>query len=169
MCHFLFVGIPADSSEVLHPLRGLGLSTRVATNPHLGGFFPSDHSMFVVTRGSCSCDLYVDSMADDSGVAAPEEGAARRRYQRKGWSDAKIERALDSMRKSRQRPHATFLLDAVRSLLGDLTDVYLYVHWFDGPIETEPLPCSGRVSQTLAEFVEVGGRIREDELVRITR
>jgi hypothetical protein len=116
MCHFAIVEISSESPELPD-----GLRFEPNRYPELG---PAQvgAKLVAVTDGHCSCGIY------RSGRRPKEQ--LRAKYQKRGWSHAKIERALrdhDTARPSEQVPaqFERWLGDASR-LLGE---VRLFVHW----------------------------------------
>lgn len=75
-----------------------GFGVRPSMNPHLAALFPSSDTRFEVTHGQCSCDLVgLEEIEDEARI--------RRQYQKKGWSETKIVRALAD--RHRAREHST--------------------------------------------------------------
>jgi len=58
-----------------------------------GHFYPEHLVAYSITSGGCACDLV--TAGPPSGDADVERERLRRKYERKGWSKAKIQRALD--------------------------------------------------------------------------
>src|SRR5688572_20722965 len=94
MCWFVTLGVsPAGAAalEVIGHSRS-GLHVRKSSNPHVARIFGDADIRFDVTHGGCSCDFY-------AAVPEPDPNhieRARARYRRKGWSEAKIARALEA-------------------------------------------------------------------------
>ncbi len=111
MCNFLLVGAPRGIlADAARPARDLQL--RRISAQSLPGVFPSDLDAFFVTSGQCSCGLYFRSEMPDK-VDRREIA-----YRRKGWSDAKIRRALAQVDHAEQTHAQTPGLRAdVRALL----------------------------------------------------
>ncbi len=64
---------------------------------------------------------------------------ARTRYRKRGWSDAKIERALASMRRVPEPDDGLnrVIADLLRDLVAECGEVAVWVHDFHGKVETE--------------------------------
>lgn len=107
MCFRLYIAHPARS-----PLPAPdGFALRVAA---LAGF-PRDVEVLSAERGGCACDLV---------WAADDADAERARMRQKGWSDSKIQQALDARAHARNQRHPTraaferWLTTAVQSAPG---------------------------------------------------
>ena len=149
MCPFLTISIPAQTvPEVpttlrreVHFAKQLNRSVTVHT--------PPDWISCVATSGSCSCDFY--SARDDS----PEDESKRiSKYRKQGWSEAKIQRVIESRATATMR--SAGLRDDIVDMVADFTHAFgqirLSLHWYSGDTETESfsLNNSGRV--LLADF-----------------
>src|SRR4051794_23570401 len=92
MCFIVTVGVAGFRGDVTAPFRAAGFSTAVPVNP-TSAAMPRDAVRFDVTAGGCSCSFYCGDIPPKSD-ADPE--AERRKYALKGWSQAKIDRAIAS-------------------------------------------------------------------------
>jgi hypothetical protein len=95
---------------------------------------------FLVPGTTCSCGLYQAPNAVRSNKGNLEQ--RRKKYERLGWSQPKIERALlDNETSARMReddglnPELVGLLSKIMGLAGK---VLVWVHWFSGSVEKEP-------------------------------
>lgn len=85
MCYFLFFGFPERyryGDLPKHPPHIVLTAVVPASN--------DGTSWYWITSGMCACDLYQPS------EKPPKLDQMRKRYLKKGWSEAKIERALQS-------------------------------------------------------------------------
>jgi hypothetical protein len=121
----------------------------------------------------CSCDLYCAASNRDAEAKRLER--LRRDYSRRGWSPAKIERALEQSAGHHKQLNQAFiaLRPDVRQLLEDLSnrvgEVAVVVHWFSGLVEDErftikPIPAIESARLSAEEFP-----LNEDELLLIRR
>src|ERR1043166_8628453 len=99
MCHLITIGVSPDFSDLTVLFRSHDLHIAPAVNPDVRAAMPSQYTTFDVTDGGCSCSLYAGIRASST----LDESAERARYARKGWSEAKITRALESKRASHGR------------------------------------------------------------------
>jgi hypothetical protein len=143
MCFFLTVAVPAKHADRISEVFGRGFQTHASTNPSVTAAFPVGYEARLVTSGMCSCDLYARP-----GAAAASDPAAhlRRKYERLGWSEAKIQRALEQAVASASKLHrpTSGFRDDVTERLGALCraagSVAFVVHWYNGDVQTERLP-----------------------------
>src|SRR5687768_11814114 len=92
MCYLVTIGTrgsQADIEGLLGP--NSRLVVQPSRNPSLRLLFPQRDQLFQVTSGGCSCDLV---MCSHEPLRNEQRARLRARYQRKGWSPAKIGRAL---------------------------------------------------------------------------
>src|SRR5262245_41301480 len=94
MCQLVTIGIPRSVGPVLTEFGGPrdGLAVTPSRNPHVASIFPTTDLRLDVTIGGCSCSL----VARHHGARPGDEANQRRRYERLGWSRAKIDRALQA-------------------------------------------------------------------------
>ena len=96
MCWFLFLQIPADSIEEFRKALPSDLNTHSISPPQVRSNVGK--TVIHITEEMCSCGLYRDSALSES----EKESKQRLKYSKRGWSDAKIERALHQTKTSRQ-------------------------------------------------------------------
>src|SRR5687767_15023192 len=94
MCVIVTVGIAGFRGDATAPFRAAGFATRPAVNA-TSAAMPRNAVRIDVTAAGCSCNFY---SGDTPQKSAADPDAERRRYARKGWSQAKIERAIESSR-----------------------------------------------------------------------
>jgi hypothetical protein len=158
MCFFLTIGVPADNASRLEDAIPRGLAVHPVANPSILRMLPAGYRTFVLTSGSCSCDLY---RAPTPAIGATEDHAAklRRKYARRGWSEAKIQRAL-AQAAVRPEPEEPFvgLRPDVRQLLARLVEeigeLALVNHWYNGDVETEEFEVVQGLKLDAAELQE---------------
>lgn len=97
MCNFLLVGVPKDILPDA-PKLTRGLHLQPIARQALPSVFPSDLDAYFLMSGQCSCDLF---RVEARSKVDQREAA----YRRKGWSEAKIRRALEQVDHS-ERAHA---------------------------------------------------------------
>lgn len=162
MCHFLTISIPGETvPEVPKQFRGKIYFTE-HTNRSVTEHTPADWTSFTATSGGCSCDFY---RAPDN---APQSKLAKK-YRKRGWSDAKIQRALESHKTSPGR--SAGLRDDILEVITDLTNAFgeirLSLHWYSGNVETEEFSLNdlGRIS--LEDFRRDTTTLGDETTVRI--
>lgn len=151
MCHFLTIAVPRKSvPEVPEKFRRT-IRFDEHTNQSVIRHAPSEWTCFTATSGGCSCDFYRVPF-DDSDDSANRV----KKYQRKGWSDAKIQRALDCRKEiPRVAPGLREdILELVTDLTSELGEIRLALHWYSGDVETEKFPLLDAGEVSLADFRE---------------
>lgn len=154
MCWFITIGVPARIASTI-AARSHGIDLMPFDDSPTTSLFPAGLSCFVATHGGCSCDL----MEFPASERRFDEAKARARLARRGWPDAKIDRAVASKRESLSRPvepkRGTGVA-ALRELIADLVRasgrVYLLAHIYSGNIHSEAAEVCARMELTLVEF-----------------
>src|SRR5271156_4822792 len=100
MCYFIGLGLPSPASGRLIEEFERGYMLPPTSNASIRAGLPASFQSRLLTSGMCSCDLY-----RRPGVPSPEPSPERMRdrYRKRGWSEAKIDRAIS---RSRARPGA---------------------------------------------------------------
>ena len=169
MCWFVALGVPQDAAAQLDLLADdtleFGLSR--AANPRLRALFPSTDVLFWVTHGGCSCDLWIDERARHSETL----DRTRREYEKKGWSKAKIARALAST----QQVQSARVLDSTEAhfrqwnveFVERFGAVRLFAHLYRGSQDEEQVDVIERRRLDTAEFLTAS--LPADVTVEISR
>lgn len=158
MCALIHLGVPR--SYRLAPRR-LPRIDRI-DNPSVAQAFGEPFAQFSITEGQCSCDLY------GRPQPAPDLEGKRRKYERMGWSSAKIERAL-----AESRDDDSGLREDVAALVAEIAEaageVRLVVHTYHGSFVEENVAVRERATMS-AKDLRARGRhaIEEDTLYTIT-
>jgi hypothetical protein len=102
-----------------------------------------------------------------------DPGEDRRRYERKGWSQSKIDRAIESKRAAHARPSSQpdlskYFVEAIEHLTAGGARVTLLAHSFSGGFD-EPFEVAAVEPTPLGAFLEVHGEFPEDTLVTIIK
>jgi hypothetical protein len=169
MCQLVTIGVPKSARPVSTEFGGPrdGLAVTPSRNPHVAKIFPTTDVRLDVTIGGCSCGL-IEARHD-----APVDHVAnqRRRYERLGWSRAKIDGALQASAaaEGRERPneHARKFRDGVLALLDRVPSLRLFVHMYTGAFDAEAVAAKGAARMTRTEYEAAHGAIPEDTLVEI--
>jgi hypothetical protein len=149
MCHFLTISVPAQKvPEVPKTLRR-EVHFAKQLNRSVTVHAPPDWISFVVTSGGCSCDFY------RSGDDSPDDESKRiSKYRKQGWSEAKIQRVIESMTTATMR--SVGLRDDIVEMVADFTHAFgqirLSLHWYSGDIETESFSLNDFGRVLLADF-----------------
>lgn len=134
MCHFLTIAVPRKTVPDVPNAFRRTIRFDEQANPSVTEHVPRDWICFTATSGGCSCDFYRVAIE-------PWDSTLRRRkkYEKKGWSDAKVQRALGCHKETTLRP--TGLREDIFELVSCLTNALgesrLGLHWYNGNVETE--------------------------------
>ena len=144
MCFFLTIAVPEAHAERMQETFGGvggGFELRAMTNVSVLSALPSRFAARFLTLGGCSCDLYARPRASHE-TDADAEAHLRRKYAKRGWSEAKIARAIEQTSATAGARTATSgLREDVIELLLALCDaagsVAVFVHWYSGDVNDE--------------------------------
>jgi hypothetical protein len=170
MCYFITVGIPDEDVPLLDDHLPRGLDLAPSANPSVLEQMGPGFRTYLLTSGGCSCDLF---RKPRTATEHDEQELLRHKYEKKGWSAAKIDRALAQRRQSRGPEPSPGLAIVVQRFLAQLAtragQVAVLVHWYRGDVEKTQFACkTGRVLP--AETVSAEGLpLEADEIVRVKR
>ncbi len=171
MCRFVTATLPATAPiPALDAIaRSHGRQFQRLLSPSVEGQLKAGESYFLTTLGHCDCDAPLGQ----SRSQGSDEGEEARKLARKGWSPAKVARALAQKRESAE---ASFLArdgealmrwaDFVRAVLasGHVPELGLLLHHFRGPLDEEVSVRERRPVKVTAELPEVLRELDEDVL-----
>ncbi len=167
MCHYVTVGVPAEKAGYLEQAIPRGLVADPTANHSIARHLPKDYRTYLVTSGMCSCDLF------RRPVGPVEQEAHRKKfhkkYQKRGWSKAKIERAMAQA--ASKAPAVTFsglrpdLREGLADLVGKTRELAIVVHWYNGLVETEQVPIGEAESVDVEPFRSGQVPVQEDQLL----
>jgi hypothetical protein len=171
LCYFVTVGAREAGVSILdaEKRRREGLDVAPALNPHVVALFPPADKLFLITHGGCSCELYAARGARGSDKETIEKERAR--YRKKGWSEAKIRRALETKlaarapvpRSQREDTPMEKLSDLLTRLAAVPGGVRIFVHAYSGSVDEEIV--TGRRGKSLSVRSAIDGAIPEDVVV----
>ncbi len=173
MCYFITVAATADKAEALRNVRKGGIEASPYTNRHLSRQLPEGCQTFALTSGGCSCDLYAGGSDNDE----PDRGdltRLRKKYEKKGWPEAKIERAIGNPEhRLRQRQPFVGLRPDVRSLLADIVEqcgeLAIVIHFYSGNVEDEHITLQQSDHISPSDLRDATRTIAEDTIVWVRR
>lgn len=137
MCYFITLAVPATHEKLILAHVPRGMHVAPAANPHMIRALPAGFVTRYLMAGGCSCDLFSTDQSVDHSF---DEAKLRHAYSSRGWSDAKIDRAIAQKRQAQHTvAHRVGFRDDVTSLLQTLVEaiprVGLFVHWYDSGID----------------------------------
>jgi hypothetical protein len=143
VCYFIAVGVRDEGARALELERQKrdGFGVVPAANAYIAALFPKEDRLFWITHGGCSCDL----VKSRSSVSESGREKERAQYRRKGWSGAKIDRALQAKHASKTQVPRGQRDDTPMERLDDLLvrlsrthgGVRVFVHMFEGSVDEE--------------------------------
>lgn len=167
MCYFITIAVPIIAAErvcTAHAARGMHIaptvnaSARAAAGP---GRVP-----LLVTTGGCSCDWYKRPAESD---VDSKSAKARARYERMGWSKAKIERALEGMARSPRHDFGLHpvVIELLQAVARDCGAAAVWVHDFSGAVEVESYAITTRESWAPSDLSTRAATLAADTIVEI--
>ena len=170
MCYLLTIGT-RESLAGVKAMLGPGrlLTVRTSRNAALRSAFPKADQLFELTSGQCSCDLVIRSTQ-----RSVEDHRARLQalYDGRGWSQAKIARALAESESDLERQLAgqaapgTQLWALLRALAAKPGGLRVLVHPMQGSSTTKRFKSVGVSAFPVDRLVDAGV-IPEDMLAEI--
>ena len=164
MCVIVTVGVAGFRGDVAATFRASGFAAEPAANP-TSAAMPSNGARLDITAGGCSCSFYCGDTPQK-----PDPEAARRRYERKGWTQAKIDRALAASQTAHKGKPRNDLSVQFASAVGALAKqgarVTLLAHMFSGSFD-EPFEIAGTTALPLEHYLETRNYFPEDTLVTL--
>ena len=173
MCYFITVAAVGSTAEALLNVRSRGLDVSPYTNRYLSRQLPEGSRTFALTSGGCSCGLYRGDPPNDEQDQEVLK-RLRTKYQKKGWSQAKIERAIgDPEHRLRQRQPFVGLRPDIRSLLADIAEQYgelaIVIHFYSGNVEDEHITLQQGDHISPSDLRDAKRTIGEDTIVWVRR
>lgn len=169
MCYLIHIGVPAKHAGAVR--TGRVPHVEAHENPSVSRAFGPSIATFSVTDGQCACNLYT---SPDAPSRDRDSATSRRKYERLGWSEAKIARALGaSEESSRLRQHPRGLRQDVVELVSGLAatagEVRLIVHHYHGSFAEERVEPRGTREMSAAELREGGASAVVQDMVYVIR
>jgi hypothetical protein len=170
MCFFLTIAVPEKQVQHIAGTFGPGFQTFPSANAAVSAALPEGYVARVLTSGMCSCDLY--SRPGGAAAASPEDHL-RRKYEKRGWSEAKIVRALKQT-EAQSKSHPRFagvradVVERLQRLCESGGGVALLVHWYNGDVDTERFSPSHAASCRCDELPARARALSEDVVLVAT-
>lgn len=160
MCYFVFVAVSHHGHpEVVARFTALGFDVVPTSNSEIRSSFNEHDAISVVSHQGCSCDIYAAKPFD--------EDAERARYRKKGWSAAKIERALAG-RRPKTQPVCELFKDAFAATVRSCGSARILAHNFKGNVDTESIGSPPLTTITLDHYLSRQGRYPADVVHNVT-
>ena len=165
MCVFIAVAVAGYRGDVTQPFRERRLKAEALSGAFAAKLPAGTH--LSITDGHCACSVFPGRPE----ITAVDPGEERRRYERKGWSQPKIDRAIEAKRAAHARPSrqpdlSKFFVEAIEHLTTSGARVTLLAHSFSGGLD-EPFEVAGVERTRIEAFLAAHGEFPEDTLVTI--
>jgi hypothetical protein len=137
MCYFIHIGVPAAHAATIESPRVPRIEPH--DNPSVAAAFGPSFALFGITDGGCACRLY---SSPDGWSDRDRTDTRRRKYERMGWSEAKIARALaasgEAQAQSEREPGLSAdVAKLVANIATTAGEVRLIVHDYRGSFAEE--------------------------------
>jgi hypothetical protein len=168
MCYFITVCIPESFDEYMKEVSSSGMSFWRCENAHIMKNLKNGFQGYVLTTAMCSCDLYSAPLSDVELNA--ETNKRIKKYKSKGWSKAKIQRAIADAT-SVSKTHTIGLRPDAREVIARVADtaklIYLFVHMYSGDQMTEKVVVNQGATILSSELISGDFVLEPDILVSV--
>ncbi len=183
MCHYITAVLPkaAAHADLDAIARGHGRQFEALSNPGIAAQLRPDEAYFLTTTGHCDCGTQLGALIGRGTRREKDPEVEAQRLARKGWSKAKIARALDQKREhetaaaaAKVRKNSAALSDWLNFISAVLdsgmsSSLGLLLHMYEGSIASG-FPLTGRQTVRQRDLsAEVLGNMREDVLYLFVR
>ncbi|MEX0716029.1 MAG: hypothetical protein WD066_05555 [Planctomycetaceae bacterium] len=133
MCYLLTIAVPRDAAEQVVRNARRGFMLGKPGYQLVEAVFPPDFESFDLTSGCCSCGMY--NPRREAVDARSRRDHLRAKYEKRGWSEAKIRRAIEqAMSKPEPETFVGLRPDIARTLAGwarVVGEIGVLVHFYD--------------------------------------
>jgi hypothetical protein len=140
LCYLIHIGIPAAHAERVVSPRPFRVARH--DNPSVSAAFGPSFKPFSIESGGCACSIYSSPDAQHLETK-PSPESRRKRYEKLGWSEAKIRRALSDAERERTEERDG-IRDDVTAYIAELAaaagELKLIVHEYRGLFAEEHVP-----------------------------
>ncbi|MBN8886296.1 MAG: hypothetical protein J0I77_11295 [Rudaea sp.] len=163
MCWFITLAVNGEAAEKVRISAHTHSSVNVAESSGTTAcaLFKPEMAKFLITMGGCSCSLF-----HEIRTAKLDSEKKRAQLRRKGWSEAKIERALAESCEANKRNaeardaardvQARRFREFVVSVFDEGAEVQVYCHSYQGSVVSEQLTRPVHLRVTRAQFLASG-------------
>lgn len=166
MCFYITIGVPREHANWAVESFASDWHLRPTKNPSVSAAMHAEFTPLLIGEGGCCCGLYTSSESE-SFFARKE--SKRRKYERLGWSAAKIQRALSGCPRAPEpgdglHPTVVELLEQICRRAGAVAVV---VHEYTGKVETESFTIAGTDACGVADLPQLARSLKVDSLLYI--
>ena len=173
MCPFVTLIAPTDDVAALRAvMERHGRAAEPIDNPSIRKVLRDGERQYITTRGHCDCGTVLAPRHRTAQTFEEKLAKEETRMRRKGWSDAKIARAIEDCRKADAKPSGggSDSLELWNAVLRDLRDglklpyAGLFVRLYSGAIATEAFSASRRDVPESVPWQDALGSLEHDEV-----
>jgi hypothetical protein len=169
MCSYITLVVRGDAAAAAGVLLRHKRAATPIANPSVRQVLEKGETQFLTTVGHCDCGTALGA-ARSRKRDRPREAEKLRK---KGWSQTKVDRAMEHQRKSDERPDARAVDDLVfwADLLRDVAatpgvaGAGVLVHFYSGDVETEQFSASRLEVGPEDNLQEELAQLQENELL----
>ncbi len=171
MCHFITLIAPTDDvGSVRAVMERHGRAAEPIDNPSIRKVLREGERQYLTTRGHCDCGTVLAPRS--LGAVEDKLGKDEARMRRKGWSEAKIARAIEGRRKADTKPNGggSDSLELWNATLHDLRNELklpyagLFIRFYSGAIATEEFIASRRDAPNNVTWQDSLASLEHDEV-----
>ncbi len=170
MCYYIAVVVPAAKAEELFSSSGSQFDIEPLSNQSIMALLPAGYALFTLSRDGCGCGLY--SVPKDPKQPEEEVAALRRKYEKRGWSEAKISRALQAVSmKSRARSCGGIdneVAEYLQAVCVHTSRLAILPFFCGGPLEDEKIALSQKVSCRSSDLPTAGALLEVNSLLQVS-
>ncbi len=173
MCYFITLIAPTDDADAVRAVMDRhGREAKLIDNPSIRSVLQAIECQYLTTKGHCDCGTVLARRHDTPEALEAKLAKEAARMQRKGWSKAKIARAMEDRRRSDARPggDGSDSLELWNAALRDLRETLklphaaLLVRQYSGLVTTEAFDASRRELPGNMEWLEALATLQPDEV-----
>jgi hypothetical protein len=173
MCYFITLIAPTDNVVLVRSVMARhGRLAEPIDNPSVRKILKNGERQYFTTPGQCDCGTVLAARVDTSVSIDETRAKQAAQMRRKGWSEAKIARALDGQRQAHIRPHGggSDSLELWNKVLSDLSrelklpTAGLLVRFYTGAPTTEAFSASRREIPKSTAWHDELASMKDDEL-----
>ncbi len=157
MCYFISVAVPERLAGQLAAALPRNLVLHESRNASITHSLPDGFRLFVLRLGPCSCGLFREASERES--IEQTRTRLRKKFEKRKWSNARIERAIESSVRSHKLDSVPAgFADSVREFVAEFVEshdqIRIIAHWYDGDVESELIPIAGSSTVSSSGFLD---------------
>jgi hypothetical protein len=173
LCHFITLIAPThDAVAVETVMKRHGRAASPVDNPSIRKVLRDGERQYLSTRGHCDCGTVLAPYQETPEAFEDKLAKEAVRMRRKGWSKAKIARALEDRRNADAKPTVggPDSLELWNTVLHNLRDELklpyagLFIRFYSGAIDTETFTASRREVLTGVPWQEALASLKQNEV-----